>query len=55
MEAATHLLKKAERCRRLASEIVNHGDPAVSKLLALAQELERAAAAYLGKKADEED
>jgi hypothetical protein len=55
MEAAIRLLKKAEQCRRLAAEIANQRDPAVKKLLALAQTLEQEAAAHIeASKADGE-
>ena len=47
IEGAIRLLNKAEQCRRLASEIGNQSDPAVKRLLALAEDLEREAASYI--------
>ena len=40
MEMMAHLLRKAERCRRLAGEFPNQNDAVVSNLLALADDYE---------------
>jgi hypothetical protein len=50
IEGAIRLLDRAHRCRWLAAEIANRNDPAVSKLLGLAEELEQEAAKHIEDK-----
>jgi hypothetical protein len=40
MELMAYLLRKAERCRRLAREFLDQNDPAVRNLIALADDYE---------------
>ena len=43
MEVLANLLRKAERCRRLAAEFCDRNEPVVKNLLALAEEFEATA------------
>jgi hypothetical protein len=45
MEDEAHLLQRASQCRRLAGGITNPNDPAIARLLEMAEELEAQAAA----------
>jgi hypothetical protein len=45
MEDEAHLLQRASQCRRLARDITNPNDPAVARLIEMAEELEAQAAA----------
>jgi hypothetical protein len=40
MEVMAYLLRKAEQCRRLATEFSNQNDPAAKNLIALAADFE---------------
>jgi hypothetical protein len=46
VEDAEFFLAQAVRCRRLASEVPNQKDPAVKRILTMAEDLEARAAAY---------
>jgi hypothetical protein len=50
VEDALYLLEKAQQCRRLAAAVANQRDPAVRRLLSLAQELEAQAGAHIANK-----
>ena len=51
-EAPLYFREKAKQCRRLAASIADQDDPAVTALLALAEEFEAKGVAWLAEHAD---